>query len=83
MITSQNHGYAVDIKELPKIIRPTYKNLNDNTLEGFEIEGMKVYAVQFHPEAKPGPNDASIIFDEWINILNKKTNRINEVRNEK
>ena len=61
----------------------SYKNLNDNTLEGFEIEGMKVYAVQFHPEAKPGPSDASIIFDEWINILNKKTNRINEVRNEK
>lgn len=69
MMTSQNHSYAVDIKTLSKIAIPTYKNLNDDTLEGFEIPALKVYAVQFHPEANPGPKDASIIFDEWINIL--------------
>lgn len=72
MMTSQNHGFAVDINTLPRIIRPTYKNLNDDTLEGFEIESLNVYAVQFHPEANPGPEDASIIFDEWINILKRR-----------
>lgn len=83
MITSQNHGYAVDIDTIPKIIRPTYKNLNDETLEGFEISSLRVYAVQFHPESKPGPEDASIIFDEWMNIAQRDINRINEVKNEK
>ena len=83
IITSQNHGYAVDLDSIPKIMRPTYKNLNDNTLEGFEISSLGIYAVQFHPEAKPGPDDASIIFDEWISIAQKDINRINEVKNEK
>lgn len=84
MITSQNHGYAVDLDKLTNIMRPTYKNLNDNTLEGFEISSLKVYAVQFHPESRPGPKDASIIFDEWINIIknsikNGARNNINGV----
>lgn len=83
MITSQNHGYAVDTKDLAKFIRPTYKNLNDGTLEGFEISSMNVYALQFHPEAKAGPDDADIIFDEWFNIMKKNKNRANEVKNEK
>lgn len=81
MMTSQNHGYAVDLNSVTKIMRPTYKNLNDDTLEGFEISSLSVYAVQFHPEAKPGPEDASIIFDEWVNIIKKDINRINEVKN--
>ena len=84
MITSQNHGYAVDIESLPKIIRPTYKNLNDDTLEGFEISSLNIYAVQFHPESNPGPEDASVIFDEWVNIMQKNiNNRINEAKNER
>ncbi len=83
MMTSQNHGYAVDYKEIPNFIHPTYQNLNDNTLEGFEINSLSIYAVQFHPEANPGPKDASIIFDEWINIAKKRINRINEVKNER
>lgn len=74
MITSQNHGYAVDTTKLTSIMRPTYKNLNDDTLEGFEISSLKIYAVQFHPESNPGPNDASIIFDEWVNII-KRSNK--------
>lgn len=84
MMTSQNHGYAVDIKSLPPAMRATYKNLNDDTLEGFEVSSLGIYAVQFHPEAKPGPLDAAIIFDEWINIMNNKINtKINEVQNER
>ena len=71
MMTSQNHGYAVDLENLPKEIFPTYKNLNDDTLEGFEVPSKKIYAVQFHPEAAPGPEDASVIFDEWVNIIKK------------
>ena len=66
IITSQNHGYAVDDVTLTKSMIPTYKNLNDDTLEGFEIPELNVYAVQFHPEANPGPRDAETIFDEWI-----------------
>lgn len=83
MMTSQNHGYAVDINNITKFMRPTYKNLNDGTLEGFEISSLGIYAVQFHPEASPGPNDASIIFDEWVNIIKKDINRVNEVKNER
>ena len=84
MITSQNHGFAVNLENLPKIIQPTYKNLNDDTLEGFEISSLDVYAVQFHPEAAPGPEDASIIFDEWINICKgKKLKKVGEVQNER
>lgn len=75
MITSQNHGYAVDASKLTDIMRATYKNLNDGTLEGFEATRLKIYAVQFHPESNPGPNDAKIIFDEWINIMNADKNK--------
>ncbi|MBR2069596.1 MAG: glutamine-hydrolyzing carbamoyl-phosphate synthase small subunit [Candidatus Gastranaerophilales bacterium] len=84
MMTSQNHGYAVDLNEMPKIMRSTYKNLNDDTLEGFEVSSLNIYAVQFHPEANPGPKDASVIFDEWINIIkNSIDNKNNEVTNER
>ena len=83
MMTSQNHGYAVAMDTIPKIMRPTYKNLNDDTLEGFEIASLSVYAVQFAPEGKPGPEEASYIFDEWINIAKKDIDRINEVKNER
>ena len=79
-MTSQNHSYAVDMKTLTKAIRPTYKNLTDDTLEGFEINSLGVYAVQFHPEAKPGPNDASIIFDEWVNLIKKDIERLNRAK---
>ncbi len=66
MMTSQNHGYAVDMDSLTKIMEPTYKNLNDDTLEGFRSESLKIEAVQFHPEANPGPTDAAVIFDDWV-----------------
>lgn len=65
MMTSQNHGYAVDEGTLTKIMDATYKNLNDGTMEGFRSESLKIEAVQFHPEANPGPTDAAVIFDDW------------------
>lgn len=66
LITSQNHGYAVDVETLPKNAYATYVNLNDGTLEGFACPELQIEAVQFHPEAAPGPDDACGIFDEWI-----------------
>ncbi len=86
MMTSQNHSYAVDIKSMSKAMHATYKNLTDDTLEGFEINSLGIYAVQFHPEAHPGPNDASIIFDDWVNIIKRNSEKLNEIkggRNEK
>ena len=71
MMTSQNHGYAVDADSLTKIMDVTYKNLNDDTLEGFKSESLKIEAVQFHPEANPGPTDAAEIFDEWVKKMNE------------
>lgn len=63
-ITSQNHGFAVDVASLEKAGGvPTHINLNDNTLEGFRHQSEPVFAVQYHPEASPGPHDATYLFD--------------------
>ena len=75
LITSQNHGYAVQKEDMPKFMKPTYINLNDNSLEGFEIPSLKICATQFHPEANPGPNDALVIFDEWVDIIKANKNQ--------
>ena len=84
LITNQNHGYAVRLDNLAKFIRPTYKNLNDETLEGFEIDSLKVYAVQFYPETTVKIEETTTIYDEWINIAKKEiNNKNNEVQNER
>ena len=65
-ITSQNHGFAVDIDSLNgKDVKITHINLNDNTLEGFRHLKYPIVAVQYHPEASPGPHDAKYFFDEF------------------
>ena len=66
ILTSQNHGYAVDEATFNDNVILTYKNLNDGTLEGFACPELKIEAVQFHPEASPGPMDAAGIFKRWI-----------------
>lgn len=71
MMTSQNHSYAVDTLSLPEEAIPTFKNLNDNTLEGFSYPPLNIEAVQFHPEAAAGPEDSNIIFDKWIEKIKK------------
>lgn len=68
-ITSHNHGFAVDADSLGQNVQPTYINLNDQTLEGFRCDELMVNAVQFHPEASPGPHDAQHIFHEFKNKL--------------
>ena len=69
-ITSQNHGFAVDIESLAnEDISITHVNLNDNTLEGFRHNTLPLLAVQYHPEASPGPHDASYLFDEFVKMM--------------
>ncbi len=66
-ITSQNHGFAVDPDSLRKVGgEPTHIHLNDGTLAGFQLPGRPVFSVQFHPEASPGPHDASHLFDRFV-----------------
>jgi carbamoyl-phosphate synthase small subunit len=69
-ITSQNHGFAVDPDSLRKAGgEPTHINLNDNTLEGFRHASEPVFAVQYHPEASPGPHDATYLFDCFSDMI--------------
>lgn len=69
-ITSQNHGFAVDIDSLSnKDIEITHINLNDNTLEGFRHTKYPIFSVQYHPEASPGPHDSKYLFDEFKKMI--------------
>jgi carbamoyl-phosphate synthase small subunit len=72
-ITSQNHGFAVDPKSLAEAGgQPTHIHLNDQTLAGFQLPGRPVFSVQFHPEASPGPHDASHLFDRFVNSARER-----------
>lgn len=68
-ITSQNHGYAVDLSTLPAGLEPWFTNLNDGTNEGLRHASRPVMSVQFHPEAMPGPVDTGFLFDEFVSML--------------
>ena len=68
-ITSQNHGFAVDPDSLPPEIEVTHINLNDQTVEGMRHNTHPVFSVQYHPEAAPGPNDASYLFEEFSRLI--------------
>jgi carbamoyl-phosphate synthase small subunit len=71
-ITSQNHGFCVDMDSLSGVaVRSTHFNLNDNTLEGMEHLELPLYSVQYHPEASPGPHDATYLFDRFIQLMEK------------
>lgn len=65
-VTSQNHGYAIDSSTLPKDVEVTHLNLNDKTISGIQSEKQKCFSVQFHPESHPGPRDAHLLFNEFI-----------------
>ena len=69
LITSQNHGYAVKEEGLPKDLEVTHRHLNDGTVAGISHRTKKVRAVQFHPEASPGPHDSAPFFEEFVQAL--------------
>ena len=68
-ITSQNHGFAVDLNSLPENVVATHINLNDNTNEGIECKEFKAFSVQHHPESSPGPHDSRYLFDKFIKLM--------------
>ncbi|HEV7869074.1 MAG TPA: glutamine-hydrolyzing carbamoyl-phosphate synthase small subunit, partial [Chthoniobacteraceae bacterium] len=68
-ITSQNHGFAVDPDSLPSNVEVTHINLNDQTVEGLAHKELPIFSVQYHPEASPGPNDASYFFSQFAKLI--------------
>lgn len=68
-VTSQNHGYAVKEKTLPSSWQVTFRNLNDDSIEGIEHKTQPFFAVQFHPEANPGPTDTAWLFKKFYGLL--------------
>ncbi|NNJ10663.1 glutamine-hydrolyzing carbamoyl-phosphate synthase small subunit [Chloroflexales bacterium ZM16-3] len=68
-ITSQNHGFAVDPASLPAEVEITHINLNDQTVEGLRHAGLGCFSVQYHPEAGPGPHDATYLFHEFTGLM--------------
>jgi len=72
-ITSQNHGYAIDPDSLPSDVEITHLNLNDGTVAGIAHKEFPAFSVQYHPEASPGPRDASYFFDQFATSVDNFT----------
>ena len=68
-ITSQNHGFVVDLESLPKNVTPTHVNLNDNTSAGISCDELSAFSVQYHPESSPGPHDSRYLFNHFIDLM--------------
>ncbi|CAN5285065.1 glutamine-hydrolyzing carbamoyl-phosphate synthase small subunit [soil metagenome] len=68
-VTCQNHGFAVDEKSMPANLELTHINLNDNSVEGFRHKELPIFAVQYHPEAHPGPHDSNYLFDRFLSLI--------------
>ena len=73
-ITSQNHGFAVELETLPQNVIPTHINLNDNTSEGIRCKDIPAFSVQYHPESSPGPHDSHYLFKHFIDLMDAKKN---------
>ena len=71
-ITAQNHGFAVDPASLPKNVEVSHINLNDNTVEGMRHKEFPIFSIQYHPEAAPGPHDASYFFEQFVDLIEKQ-----------
>lgn len=72
-ISTQNHGYVVDVDKMPKgVANVSFINVNDKTVEGLEYVNKNIFTVQFHPEACSGPQDSSFLFDKFIKMMEVK-----------
>jgi len=74
-ITSQNHGFEIIRKNLPKNIEITHQSLFDNCIEGIKLKNKPVFSVQYHPESNPGPQDSIYLFKEFINNMKKNAKK--------
>ena len=77
MISSQNHGFAVDTKTLPKNIKVTHLSLFDGSLQGIELTDCPAFSFQGHPEASPGPHDVDYLFDRFVRMIENKKTKLN------
>ncbi len=75
MISSQNHGFAIDAKTLPKNIKITHLSLFDGSLQGIELTDSLAFSFQGHPEASPGPHDVDYLFDRFVKMIGNKKNQ--------
>ena len=73
MITSQNHGFAVDAATLPATARVTHVSLFDGSLQGFALADKPAFCFQGHPEASPGPHDVDYLFDRFVKMMEQRT----------
>ena len=71
LITSQNHGFAVDAQSLPEGVVETHRSLFDGSNCGIRMTDRPVYSVQYHPEASPGPHDSHYLFDEFVELMKR------------
>ena len=74
-ITSQNHGFEIIKKSLPKNIKITHKSLFDSCIEGIKLKNEPIFSVQYHPESNPGPQDSVYLFQEFINNMKKNAKK--------
>ena len=74
-ITSQNHGFEIIKKSLPKNIEVTHRSLFDDCIEGIKLKNKPVFSVQYHPESNPGPQDSVYLFQEFINNMKKNAKK--------
>jgi carbamoyl-phosphate synthase small subunit len=72
-ITSQNHGFSVDLATAQRSpeVEVTHINLNDNTVAGIRLQDKKAFSVQYHPESSPGPHDSRYLFDQFIELMER------------
>jgi carbamoyl-phosphate synthase small subunit len=72
MITSQNHGFAIDEKTLPATLKATHRSLFDGSLQGIKHTEKPAFSFQGHPEASPGPHDVAILFDQFVELMQER-----------
>jgi carbamoyl-phosphate synthase small subunit len=70
-ITTQNHGFVVDVDSIPGVAKSTHLHLNDGSSEGLEAPEAQAFSVQYHPEAAAGPHDALYLFDRFRRMMDR------------